>query len=459
MNCRNSTLRATLLGLLVLCAGCALGPHPTDNTNSRAAAAPPTAAAAPAPPAAPASSSINAAASSVPPVEYAAILTEIQQLGSSDPAAQNALLEDMKRTDPTLWPQLVQTFRSSIAYHRQSEERRLAAIQPAANQLAASPSPSPIRQAAYSDGKELPLGAVLTQSFPGARDGALAPLSPSAEFAASYPDTHLPEISLVKANRAEPMAAPISAPAPADWHDQLQATIRTLEAKLAADSQARNEPPSVTDQATVRMLYLSGGWRDDAMRPLAGVNDSDRAFWREELSGLATLLDDRGISDAGRRAADARQHLQTAENTLAASSPLAVRNPAFCTEVTSFGVIRPFANYEFRPGQELLLYAELENFASDLNDKGYHTAMHSSYQIFDSRGAKVAEQDYAITEENCRNPRRDYFLRYFVYLPKQIPSGNYTLQLAIEDVLGRKAGQTSLAFAVVEQPSNERVSR
>jgi hypothetical protein len=382
------------------------------------------------------------------PVEYAAILTEIQQLGASDPAAQNALLEDMKRTDPTLWPQLVQTFRSSIAYHKQWEERRVAAIQPAANPLVAAQSPSPIRQTAYSDGQPISPGAVLMQSFPGGADGTISPQVPSAESATRYPDTQLPEISLVKANRAEPLIAATTLPAPADWHDQLQGAIRTFEAKLAADSQVRNSPAPATDQATLRMLYLTAGWRDDAARPLEGVPETARLFWREELTGLSTLLDDRKTADAGRRAAEAETHLRSADSTLAQTAPLAVRNPAFCTEVTSFGVIKPFAKYEFKPGQEALLYAELENFASDPTDKGFHTAMHSSYQIFDSRGAKVAEQDYAITEEYCRNPRRDYFLRYFVYLPKHIQSGNYTLQLTIEDTLGRKVGQTSVQFAI-----------
>jgi hypothetical protein len=281
---------------------------------------------------------------------------------------------------------------------------------------------------------------------------------PASEFAASYPDTHLPEISLVKANRAEPPTVPISPAAPADWHDQLQGAIRTFEAKLAADSQARNGPASTTDQATLRTLYLSAGRRDDAVRALEGVTEADRLFWREELTGLAALLDNQR-SDTGRRAAEAETHLRSAESILAQTAPLAVRNPAFCTEVTSFGVIKPFAKYEFKPGQELLLYAELENFASDPTEKGYHTAMHSTYQIFDSRGAKVVEQDYAITEEYCRNPRRDYFLRYFVYLPKQISSGNFTLQLTIEDTLGRKAAQAAVPFSVVEPPGNEQVSR
>src|SRR5262249_52196243 len=154
----------------------------------------------------------------------------------------------------------------------------------------------------------------------------------------TYPDTHLPEISLVKANRAEPLIAPTAPPAPADWHDQLQGAIRTFEAKLAADSQARNSPASVTDQATLRMLYLTAGWRDDAITPLEGAPETDRLFWREELTGLVALLDSQRNTDAGRRAAEAETHLRNAESTLAQTAPLVLRNPAFCTEVTSFGV-------------------------------------------------------------------------------------------------------------------------
>src|SRR5262249_5225165 len=268
---------------------------------------------------------------------------------------QSALLEDMKPPDPTLWPQLVQTFRSSAAYHRQLEERRLAAQASTVNPIAAAPPPGSIRQTAYSDDRDLSPGAVLMQSFPTAADGSVVPPWPAAEFAAINPDAHLPELSLIKATRAEPIAAPTSPPVPADWHDQLQGAIRTFEAKLAADTQAGNRPAPATDQATLRMLYLTAGWRDDAVRPLAGVSEPDRMFWREELAGLATLLDDRRNTDAGRRALEAETHLGSAERTLAQMAPLVVRNPAFCTEVTSFGVIKPFAKYEFKPGQEVLL--------------------------------------------------------------------------------------------------------
>ena len=43
----------------------------------------------------------------------------------------------------------------------------------------------------------------------------------------------------------------------------------------------------------------------------------------------------------------------------------------------------------------------------------YHTALKASYQILDERGARVDEKEFALTEEYCQNPRRDFFIRYF----------------------------------------------
>src|SRR5262249_2428658 len=52
----------------------------------------------------------STAAAKATPAELTAIMNEVQQLGALDPAAQNALIEDLKKTDPALWPQLMQTF-------------------------------------------------------------------------------------------------------------------------------------------------------------------------------------------------------------------------------------------------------------------------------------------------------------------------------------------------------------
>jgi hypothetical protein len=357
------------------------------------------------------------------PAELAAMMAEVQQLGVLDPAAQNALLDDLKKTDPSLWPQLMQTFRASVAYRRQAEERARLAQQ---NQN----QPGGIRQAGYTDGQ--------------ARNAAAAtPPTPPAELADNYPDTRLPQVSLISAKRSEQAAAD-------DWHAQLSIAIQALEAKTATGPDGKpGAPLTAADQAILRMLYLAAGRRDDAVKTLSNATPADQEFWSEELFGLATALDEQQVPDASRRAAEAVQHLRDAAGKLGQTAALVVRNLSFCTEVTSYGVFKPFEKYEFKPGEQVILYAEIDNFTSQSTDKGFHTAMHSSYQIFDSRGAKVSEQDYAVTEEVCRNPRRDFFIRYFVYMPKRIYDGNYTLQLTIEDTQGKKIGQSSIQFAIV----------
>jgi hypothetical protein len=135
------------------------------------------------------------------------------------------------------------------------------------------------------------------------------------------------------------------------------------------------------------------------------------------------------------------------------SGSLVVRNMSFCTDVSSYGVYSRFERDEFKPGQEVLLYAEIENFKSESTAKGYHTALASSYRIFDSRGQQVDEQQFALTEEHCQNARQDFFIRYFLWMPKRAYDGKYTLQLSIEDTLNKKIGQASIEFTIKEAPA------
>ncbi|HZZ30005.1 MAG TPA: hypothetical protein VFE46_18560 [Pirellulales bacterium] len=418
MDCRNLILRslwAAMAGLM-LCTGCIYfrGPKPppvaTPDANKATTSAD-------------AAAGANANGSLATPAELAAIMAEVQQLGTLDPAAQNALLEDLKKTDPSLWPQLVQTFRASIAYRKQAEERARIAAQQTGT----------VQPAAFNDGHQTDGTGPL--KLPEADDSTLSPKAAPAELASNYPDTHLPAVHVGSATND-------------DWHAQLAAAIQALEAHTT-NSGGANTSLSAVDEATLRMLYLVAGRRDDALKPVAGTGDTNQEFWSEELFGLAAVLDEQHMPDAQRRAAEAAQHLREAASKLGQSGTLVARNLTFCTEVSSYGIYKPFPKYEFKPGQEVVLYAEVENFSSDNSDKGYHTALKSSYQIVDNRGARVAEQEYATTEEWCKNPRRDFFVRYFLYMPKRIYDGNYTLQLTVEDTLGNKMAQSSIPFSIV----------
>ncbi|HEY2761225.1 MAG TPA: hypothetical protein VGI75_10785, partial [Pirellulales bacterium] len=86
--------------MIALCAtGCNLLPKHHDDEKAKEIAAADAAAAK--------AAEAAKSTSSTTPAEMTAILAEVQQLGALDPAAQNALIEDLKKTDPALWPQLM----------------------------------------------------------------------------------------------------------------------------------------------------------------------------------------------------------------------------------------------------------------------------------------------------------------------------------------------------------------
>ncbi len=231
------------------------------------------------------------------------------------------------------------------------------------------------------------------------------------------------------------------------WQEHLTAAIDALEKENGGSP---TNPSEVSRHAALRMLYLLDGRKQDALRPIAGVSAAQQDFWSKQLYGLATYLDAEQNPDGSRRAAEASLHFREAAARLAELATLHVKSLAICTEVTSFGVYKSFEKLEFQPGQEVLLYAEVDNFKAESTDKGYHTSLKSSYQIVDAHGGRVAEQEFAVTEEHCQNPRRDFFIRYFVWMPKRIYPGKYTLQLTIEDALSHKIGQGSIDFTIKE---------
>jgi hypothetical protein len=233
-----------------------------------------------------------------------------------------------------------------------------------------------------------------------------------------------------------------------DWDAHLTAATSQLESATAHRPTTNGE---VAQHIALRMLYLMAGRRDEAVQPIPGIPAVQQDFWSHEFAGLATYLDTDQIPEANRRAADASKALHDAAAQLDELAALQVRNSTFCSEVTSYGVYEPFATCEFQAGQELLLYAELENFKSEQTERGYHTALKAAYQLLDEQGQRVDAKDFALTEEYCRNSRRDFFVRYFVWLPKGIEPGAYKLQLSVEDTLSQKLGEATIEFKVVAE--------
>lgn len=431
----------------------------------------------------------------LPPQDMAAIMAELQTLGAIDPAMQNQLMEDLKHTDPALWPGLVQSFRATLAYQRRAagvETQNVQAAAPADGFASMSRDvPPPRLLPAQGVAAAHPLDPAsgtspnaLAQTTPTVSVDRLPPTNnnvlPASEvvqssatvpvptvgatgIAADGANAVVPAVANVPVNEkdqvqhatlvtpvATPIAAPVTAVAatpsaaiPVDWQGQLAAAIQSAE---SAPSVSPEE--DVRRDAHLRLMYLVAGRRDDAMKPIAGATPTEQNFWSQELFGLATYLDRTSTPDATARAAAALLALNEAAGHLAETSSIAVKNLCFCTDVKSYGVYEKFASDEFQPAQTVVLYAEVENFKSEPSAEGFHTALKSRYLILDPQGQRVDEHEFPLTEERCQNRRRDFFMTYYLKMPERIYDGQYTLQLTIEDTLGKKVGQSSTTFQV-----------
>ena len=423
---------ALTLALTALMAGCASSPWSASRQPSAAATQPASDPVGPAPP----PGSPQPEKSETQAMQE--VMAELQQVGALDRQSQDKLMADLRGTDPALWPLVMQQFRAALAYRQRAEQRELSVAGP----TAVEPAGQYGHQADHFPG----------QPFPGTPGGVgpQTPVAPSGMQPTRYATEQAP-MNPHLANRppqpvVPPMQPPPQQPSPGSAQMHLESAARALESMVNESPQSQED---ISRHAQLRMIYLLAGRREDALSPIPTIAPSMQEFWSKELFGLSTWLDTRNTPDAW-RAAETKRTLAEAVRQLGETAPLEVRNLAFCTEITGFGCITPFERDEFAPGQEVLLYAEVDNFASEPTAKGFHTTLRSSYQIFDDRGRQVVHRDCPKTEEFCRNARHDFFIGYRLTLPERVYQGKHTLQLTIEDLKSQKLSQASIEFTINE---------
>jgi len=415
------------------------------------------------------------------------ILAEVRQAQPLDAKTEEALIRNLHATPPTLWPMVVQQFRAALAYRRRCEERERTTRPEVASNTAAPAAPQPVEDQAGAFHRQPELrDAPRPPATPPAREPAsLAqrdtqptatgvtplpdpreavpppreqprPLPTTVKVAESPAGETTAESSLSESSPPRPVEAPYAPRVAGDWHSSLGETIRLLESQVKSLPQS---PEEIAAHARLRMLYLANNRRDDALRPIPTLSTSMQDFWAKEFCGLAIMLDPERNPDPTRQAGEAQRHLSEAITRLQETAPLIVRNLSFVTDVQSYGSIKPFDKYDFHAGQRVLLYAEIENFKIKETNRGFHTALQSSYRILDSRGQRVADHDFGTNEEHCQNPRRDFYIGYDFTLPQDIPAGRYTLQLTVTDLNGDKIGHSSVDFTIVSTAAFARAGK
>ena len=215
------------------------------------------------------------------------------------------------------------------------------------------------------------------------------------------------------------------------WDETVRRALNLLDMRVAA-SESLDDKEQLQDEINLRLLNLTLGNQDDAIRPIDGLPTELQEFWRNTLFGLSTMLDEESNPDASSRFDAAQQSLQTANLFLQNLCPVRIRNQCFINQCDGFGVYEK-ASQEFRRGEPIFIYAEIENLTCRESDEDYHIQVNSSYEIVDVFGNKVANGEFSQTGKSTQSRIRDVFLLWRVDLPENIMPGKYFIRLYVID--------------------------
>ncbi len=420
----------------------------------------------------------------------AEVLDKLQAIEAIDPEAKKKLMADLHRAKPEHWSLIVQQFQTALAFRQQlatREDRLVTREAQRANQDASEDvQPDPLvivstdqatietSQSANTSPKPQVDNHLDNSPYP--HTGATKQVV-SQEIKSSSNPTD----KSVAAQQEEAVAVQLSPPpagkSTASPKQVQSASYQLNTSNLVGHSDAganpsdagqkseldraiaqfeqsvTDEPGSIDDiheQMRLRLLYLLARRDDDALRPIPGATPAQQDYWSKQLFAMTTFLDNQSQPDNKRRAAAALTHLDQARGTLSELATLQVRNLSFVTSVDGFGGYRSQQETKFKPGEQVTLYAEVDNFRSESTEQGYRTTLGTSYQVVDKNGHRVDGGQFPEVLDRCKNHRRDFHIQYGIALPTRIYAGSYELQLIVTDNQTGKIGQATLPFEIVE---------
>ena len=252
---------------------------------------------------------------------------------------------------------------------------------------------------------------------------------------------------------AETQESQVAAP---DSEDLLNPLIEKLEKELSEWRLLTNGKPADEAewrrrQTDLRMLYLIAGRAAESVRVIEALPEKEQEFWQAMMLAMDAYR--RPDDAAGRtgQLTETLDYVRTASRQLQPLSALRIRRLNFCNRIDGFGMLSVYPASEFNAGQPLLLYAEIENYMSELSPDGqYRSEFTAMIEFFrDGDTEPIASRTIRLPEieDLCATERTDYFQSYELTVPALSP-GKYRLRLRVRDQLSQQTATTELPFDI-----------
>jgi len=85
---------------------------------------------------------------------------------------------------------------------------------------------------------------------------------------------------------------------------------------------------------------------------------------------------------------------------------------------------------------------------------GVSTSIDTRLQLDDATGKRLHSWSFPSLTETCAARRRDYFARFFLDLPADLPAGDHQLVLSVTDLQTATTAETSIPLSVAAAPGS-----
>jgi len=239
---------------------------------------------------------------------------------------------------------------------------------------------------------------------------------------------------------------------PEDWPVVVEEFAASLPAAVAAAPAIESGTETADAPASPAVVIPESP--EDVAAPDTETVSNDRA-----VTPVTEPADAGESAEPGMPAEPVTEPAEVAEQPAATPSPtpptvqpLAVRSACFASAVRAWGDVDRFATDRFRPGQEVIVYLELDNLTAGASPAGHTTCIDTSLRLVDATGQTLHTWRFEPIAETCPTPRRDYFARYVVTIPEAVETGGCRVEMVVTDTL---AGCTAAATLPVDIASGE----
>jgi hypothetical protein len=186
---------------------------------------------------------------------------------------------------------------------------------------------------------------------------------------------------------------------------------------------------------------------------MGGMSNEDRELIAAVMDGLSNFRNGIRADNNMLMSRKVRPFLELADR-LRAQADLTIPTLALCTAVDGYAAYTPIEPARFVAMKEnkIIVYCEVENFASHLNDKKlWETKLSQEVVLYTETGLPVWQVKTQSIPDLARTRRHDFFLVNKTAFPPNITIGRYLLKVTVVDQQASRVAEATLPVLFVAQ--------